>query len=459
MLKFNRRYRCVFRVGKRTNFKKEKTDQSFEIGYPYTLQFQVEAGCYQTSQRGVFRFYNINPDYQKSLWKESYDGNKYIEVELYAGYGDNMPLIFAGDVMKCYTSRKGGDTDFITEMEVSAAPEVFKNGFANQTISKGAEVASVFNDLFKGIPDVGIGYITKELGKLKRSTAYIGNPIDLIKNAYGSKYEIFIENGLLNVLAEGEVKQDKVLTVTAASGLLGSPQREGALTEVEMIFEPQATVAGLVNVLSDSMPELNGTFKCLNVSHQGIISYSGECGKVVTKLVLTNGKNIFIDENGKLRQVSPYQQDVWNGNPVVNGWKRPVNGGRIRSSWGVRRDPNNPNITKFHNGIDFGVNVGTDIIAVADFINAELLTDTSGYGTYIKLNHGTINGKNVYSLYAHLSATFVANKSSGSIGSVIGKSGGAKGAPGSGNSTGPHLHFSIIENGVFVDPNKYIKLS
>lgn len=457
MLKFNRRYRCVFRVGKRVGFDKQKTNQTFEIAYPYTLQFQVEAGCYQTSQRGVLRFYNINPDYQKTLWKESYDMSKYIEVELYAGYGDNMPLIFAGDVMKCYTSRKGGDTDFITEMEVSAAPEVFKSGFANQTISAGAEVSSVFNDLFNGIPDVGIGYITEELGKLKRSTTYIGNPIDLIKNAYGSKYEIFIENGLLNVLAEGEVKKDKVLTVTAASGLLGSPRREGALTEVEMLFEPQATVAGLVNVLSDSMPDMNGTFKCLNVSHQGIISYSGECGKVTTKLTLTNGKNVFVDSNGNIRTVDPYQQEVWNGNPVVDGWQKPVTGGKITSKYGYRTSPT-PGASSNHQGVDIGVNVGTPVFPATDFSSVKFLGTQSGYGYCIELNHGIINGKNVTTFYAHLSEFVISKESSGDIFTIIAKSGGAKGAKGAGTSTGPHLHFEVRENGMPVDPNKYIKL-
>lgn len=452
MLKFNRRYKCVFRIGKRIGFNKQKVEQTFEIAYPYTLQFNVEAGCYQTSQQGNLRFYNINPDYQKSLWKESYDMSKYIEVELYAGYGNNMPLIFAGDVMKCYTSRKGGDTNFITEMEVSAAPEVFKNGFANQTISKGADVSSVFNDLFKGIPDVGIGYITKELGKLKRSTTFIGNPIDLIKNSYGSQYEIFIENGLLNVLAEGEVKQDKVLTVTAASGLLGTPKRNGALTEVEMLFEPQATVAGLVNVLSDSMPDLNGTYKCLNVSHQGIISYSGECGKVITNLVLTNGKNIFIDNNGNLRQVEPYQQELWNGNPIVDGWQKPVNGKVTRpfSSSGIMHPIDK--VVKQHSGVDIAANSGTPVRPATDALDVIFAGEQSGYGKCIQLDHGLIDGKRVTTFYAHLNAIFVTLRQ----GKV--KMNGSIGAVGStGKATGPHLHFEVRENNVPVPPAKYIK--
>ena len=457
MRKFNRRYRCVFRVGKRTGYDKQKVDKTFEISYPYTLQFQVESGCYQTSQKGVLRFYNINPDYQKTLWKENYDMSKFIEVELYAGYNENMPLIFAGDIMKCYTSRKGGDTDFITEMEVSAAPEVFKRGFANHAVTEGAEVSSVFCDLFKKVPDIGIGYITQSLGKIKRSTAYIGNPFELIRSAYGSKYEVFIENGLLNVLAENEVKRNMVLTITAASGLLGTPKRNGFLTEVETIFEPQATVAGLVNVLTDSLPDLNGTYKCLNVSHQGTISYSGECGKVTTKLVLNDGNGLYVDNSGNLKQIDPYKEEVWNDNPIVDGWQRPVKGGKISSKYGYRIHPISK-VRKFHAGVDIAVPQGTDVFAAADFESAQVIYSSSGYGTHVILDHGIINGKRVTSLYGHLSWVSISNKDSGKVGVKIAESGGKAGAKGSGSSTGPHLHFEVRENGADVNPNKYIKL-
>jgi len=40
-------------------------------------------------------------------------------------------------------------------------------------------------------------------------------------------------------------------------------------------------------------------------------------------------------------------------------------------------------------------------------------------------------------------------------GSEIAKSGGKKGTPGAGVSTGAHLHYVIIENGVSKDPLKY----
>ena len=50
------------------------------------------------------------------------------------------------------------------------------------------------------------------------------------------------------------------------------------------------------------------------------------------------------------------------------------------------------------------------------------------------------------SLYAHLSMTLVTEGTYVSKGQLIGLSGGVKGRRGSGNSTGPHLHFAVYLN-------------
>ena len=62
------------------------------------------------------------------------------------------------------------------------------------------------------------------------------------------------------------------------------------------------------------------------------------------------------------------------------------------------------------------------------------------------INHGS----GFVSLYAHLSKIMIAEGSNVSKGDVIGKSGNT------GNSTGPHLHLEIIENGLLVDPEEYL---
>lgn len=69
-----------------------------------------------------------------------------------------------------------------------------------------------------------------------------------------------------------------------------------------------------------------------------------------------------------------------------------------------------------------------------------------GYGNYVEVSHG--NG--LVTLYAHLASVNVSVGEQLTVGQKIGNAGST------GNSTGPHLHFSVIANGVFVDPQTYL---
>jgi hypothetical protein len=89
-----------------------------------------------------------------------------------------------------------------------------------------------------------------------------------------------------------------------------------------------------------------------------------------------------------------------------------------------------------HNGIDYGVPVGTEIRAGASGWVREALHDAEGFGWYVKVMHSW-----GHSVYGHLSKLLVKKGDEVKEGQVLGLSGN------SGWSTGPHLHL-----GVRVDP-------
>lgn len=108
---------------------------------------------------------------------------------------------------------------------------------------------------------------------------------------------------------------------------------------------------------------------------------------------------------------------------------------------------------KGHNGIDFGLPVGTPITAVDDgIVAAAVYNDPTGFGHYVKLQHRW--GE---SLYAHLDNLSVQTGQQVARGDILGYSGD------SGMSSGPHLHFAIRINpfdyrdgwGGFSDPLPY----
>ena len=120
---------------------------------------------------------------------------------------------------------------------------------------------------------------------------------------------------------------------------------------------------------------------------------------------------------------------------------------RISSPLGNRRYYGRSSGGGFHNGIDFEGKVGQPIFAAGDgVINHQGWY--FNYGRTVKISHAD----NFETLYAHMSR-FADGMGPGSHvrkGDLIGYIGST------GRSTGPHLHFSVIVNGQFVDPAPYL---
>lgn len=125
----------------------------------------------------------------------------------------------------------------------------------------------------------------------------------------------------------------------------------------------------------------------------------------------------------------------------------PVNG-KITSKFGYRISPTK-GASSGHSGVDIGVPIGTPIKAIREGTVIAAREGMRGYGTGVFIDHGIINKKHITSEYGHLSQCNVKVGDKVSAGQIIGKSGN------SGISTGPHLHLTIKENGIPVDPQKY----
>ena len=93
-------------------------------------------------------------------------------------------------------------------------------------------------------------------------------------------------------------------------------------------------------------------------------------------------------------------------------------------------------------GIDFGMGVGTALPACGAGSSRTFPT-TAPAGTRSRSHHAD----GYRSQYLHLSQFLLANGTSVGAGAIVGRSGGAVGAPGSGSSTGPHVHWHMITPG------------
>lgn len=108
-----------------------------------------------------------------------------------------------------------------------------------------------------------------------------------------------------------------------------------------------------------------------------------------------------------------------------------------------------------HNAVDIRVNQETPVKAPADGIVYKAKDNGFGY-SYIQLAH---DGGYV-TTYGHISKILVDEGQEVHQGDIIGLSGGMPGTKGAGvYTTGPHLHFEIIKDGLYVDPLEYLNLA
>jgi murein DD-endopeptidase MepM/ murein hydrolase activator NlpD len=96
-----------------------------------------------------------------------------------------------------------------------------------------------------------------------------------------------------------------------------------------------------------------------------------------------------------------------------------------------------------HNGLDFGLPIGTPVLASAEGTVEKIGYDEKGYGYFILLRHDKF-----FTLYAHLSKIQVSVQQKVFSSQQIGLSGNT------GFSTGPHLHFELRVPGA---PGSYNK--
>lgn len=124
--------------------------------------------------------------------------------------------------------------------------------------------------------------------------------------------------------------------------------------------------------------------------------------------------------------------------------RAPVRNGYITSGFGLRADPFGGGV-QYHKGIDFKADIGDPVLSVADGV-VIFSGVRSGYGNVVDVDHG--NG--YVTRYAHNSRLLVREGDLVRVGDHLAEAGS------SGRSTNVHVHFEVWENGVAVDPRKFL---
>ena len=135
---------------------------------------------------------------------------------------------------------------------------------------------------------------------------------------------------------------------------------------------------------------------------------------------------------------------VERGTKIPPTFLKPISGGRLSSGFGRRTAPKKGAST-YHKGVDWATPIGTSVVASSGGTVVRAGWG-AGYGYCVYIQHP--NG--MMTRYGHLKKVLVKTGQTVKQGERIALSGNT------GVSTGPHLHFEILVNGVQVNPLNYL---
>lgn len=228
-----------------------------------------------------------------------------------------------------------------------------------------------------------------------------------------------------NMSATSSLKVGSNIVIPPGNGLMHTVQKGDTLKSIAKKYKPKDIEAEDFELSIENFNYILDTSKL--VTGQKIFIPDGIAPVVSQKT--TSSKTGAKSTKGKSGIVLQFNGSFAN----------PIKGGVITSGYG-------PRWGRAHEGIDYGVPVGTPVYAAASGTVQARAGYNGGYGNLIVIKHSA----GVETRYAHLSRISVSTGEHVNQGDLIGYSGNT------GSSTGPHLHFEIRQNGRSTNPASYL---
>lgn len=256
------------------------------ITLPFTIEFDITRNILSSANVASFRVMNLALETRNQIRKNVYNSGDPRFISLRAGYGDNLPVIFSGDLFQAWSVREGNT--FVTQMESLDGGFAFANSVTSTPFQAGTPVGTVYKNLIDGLENYGVspGAVGQYDQVLSRGNTYNGSTMQILNEHTGGA--TFIDNRKVNILRNNECLQGQVNTISPTMGLLGTPVLEETILHVPILFEPALVVGQKVFLDTVTEPVYRGYYKIISLKHRGTIS-SAVGGNATTEVGLFGG--------------------------------------------------------------------------------------------------------------------------------------------------------------------------
>lgn len=267
----------------------------------------------------------------------------------------------------------------------------------------------------------------------------------------------FLESGSLQEYSSRRLGE-QVITNAQANTFADLKEVEAQLaTEQERVEKATAAVEVKRTEAADHLEEVQGLFAEASAAEKSVAGLVVEAraarkqawlARSADRKTLQALKKRERRINDRLLELARSQRNQKGFTGRSDGYLSYPASGPVTSPYGYRTHPIY-GYYSLHNGTDFGTGCGAPLRASAGGTVIDTYYD-SVYGNRVFLSIGKVNGESLVLIYNHLERDVVSEGQQLERGTVLGYSGTT------GWSTGCHLHFTVMENGVAVDPMKYL---
>lgn len=194
----------------------------------------------------VFKVWNLKKETVSKIQAE-----EFVNVQLMAGYQDNVGLIFTGKIRYTISGRDNPTDTFVIVQAIDSL-EAYDYATLSTTLSAGHTQAEQYNALLTGLAPYGIVKgVTPEFDNTRfpRGKTYFGMVRDAADNLAGQCLASWqYINGQLVMVPENKYVQEAIV-LNSATGLIGLPQQTiEAGVNVRCLINPNIQINGLIRL-------------------------------------------------------------------------------------------------------------------------------------------------------------------------------------------------------------------
>ncbi len=201
------------------------------------MVFEIEKTRTASANTGKLTIFNLSPDTAALL---EHEPEADVQIILEVGYGDNLDMLFIGDLTNSSTSPQGAD--WITDIECSSGMSATKSARIDKSYAANTPYKTIAADIVKSLQNAG-QVVAGSMADLKNQIAQNGfsaagmshEILERVMRAMGGEFSI--QDNEIQIIEKDGHTPDEAVLLTPRTGLIGSPIKKNKGIEFKALIQ------------------------------------------------------------------------------------------------------------------------------------------------------------------------------------------------------------------------------